>query len=132
LAFLGLDTRFYMILYNPLNGSVSMGRRKQRFSIPSPKPGFRNVKTATGYEQRPIGGNQIVPSPVIPGIPKTSTTHRFNRVSVGRAAVLFGRGMTRAQVLNHYFTKYARIWGITDQTEMYHYLLCDRPYDSTF
>ncbi|MEK6970309.1 MAG: hypothetical protein AABW68_01285, partial [archaeon] len=30
--------------------------------------------------------------------------------------------MTRAQVLDHYFTKYARIWGITDQTEMYRYL----------
>ncbi|MDP2666896.1 MAG: hypothetical protein Q8P05_05360 [Candidatus Diapherotrites archaeon] len=54
--------------------------------------------------------------------PKAVATHRFNKFSVGRAAVLYKRGMSRALVLEHFFRTYAKSWGIRDYFEMYQYL----------
>lgn len=48
--------------------------------------------------------------------------NRFNRFSVGRTAVLYRRGKTRAHVLDHLFRTYGKKWGFNDPSEMYRFL----------
>lgn len=38
---------------------------------------------------------------------------RWNAFSVGRAAILFGRGKTRSQVADYYWKRYGRQWGFS-------------------
>lgn len=47
---------------------------------------------------------------------------RFNIFSVGRAAVMFSRGCSRAQVVEHYFMRYGKEWKIASITEMERFL----------
>ncbi len=58
----------------------------------------------------------------MPARSRGSRKPRFNQFSVGRAAVLFRRGATREQVVQHYLKNYSEKWGIRSAAIMEKYL----------